>query len=518
MGFQDVTHRRQKLKYDVIVVGGGLGGLMAGITAAKRSRKTLLLEKHVTVGGLAAGFTRKGYYFDAGMSRCMGASIQRYLKEVGLLEQADLRPHHGIWNIAGQWIDYDRLDGFFEGLAELFPEEKGAICAFYARAVRPKEKLLELLFMDTSAMPALRKTAHMLRLLFAFPAIAKGMSSKVREKAVLGKYLDPGGSAYAFLAEREDEVDYRGEFSFTTKVGKWYTQMFNVYPAIGFQGLADAMAAVLTAHGGEVRTSAPVSRILIDGGRAVGVEVQMHGETETLSADRIICAIDLRKACYQLIGTQHIDSDFIARLDKSKLSCAIPLLFLGMNVPPQTIRERFQGHEEVFYYPAIAPSQGEAFFSDHPMVVHSSCLHNAAHAPAGRINLQVYLSCPPAGWMDNWGVRDGKRTERYRATKEMVIGQVLGALEKLIPELHDRSLLEVCELGTPFTIERYTGSTDGCALGFRMDEDHIHPEGFGKYLERCPDIENLYFAGQQAGYPGGVGTALGSGKRAGELV
>jgi phytoene dehydrogenase-like protein len=36
----------------------------------ERGRKTLLLEKHVTVGGLAAGFTRKGYYFDAGMSRC----------------------------------------------------------------------------------------------------------------------------------------------------------------------------------------------------------------------------------------------------------------------------------------------------------------------------------------------------------------------------------------------------------------------------------------------------------------
>lgn len=49
-------------------------------------------------------------------------------------------------------------------------------------------------------------------------------------------------------------------------------------------------------------------------------------------------------------------------------------------------------------------------------------------------------------------------------------------------------------------------------------EDHIHPKGFGKYLERCPGIGNLYFAGQQAGYPGGVGNALGLGKHAGELV
>jgi hypothetical protein len=51
-----------------------------------------------------------------------------------------------------------------------------------------------------------------------------------------------------------------------------------------------------------------------------------------------------------------------------------------------------------------------------------------------------------------------------------------------------------------------------------MDEDYIHPKRMGKYPERCPGIENLYFAGQQAGYPGGVGITLSSGKHVGELV
>jgi phytoene dehydrogenase-like protein len=390
------------MKYDVIVIGGGLGGLMAGITAAKRGKKTLLLEKHVTVGGLAAGFTRKGYYFDAGMSRCMGASIRPYLKEIGILQQADLRPQRAIWNIEGLWIDYDRLDCFFDGLAERFPEEKEALRAFYTRAVRPKEKLLALIFADTNAMPALQKQLHMLRLLVTMPVIVKGMSSAAMERDVLAEYLDRNGRAFAFLAEKEGEVDYRGEMSFVTKVGKWYSQMFNVYPAAGFQGLADAMAAVLTGHGGEVRTSTPVSQVLIENGRAVGVEVQSHGASETLYADSIICCTDLHKAIYQLIGPQHVDADFVANLDKSRLSYAIPLLFLGVNVPPHRIRECFQGREEVMYYPAIKPSQGEAFFSDHPLVVHSSCLHNPAHAPAGKSNLQVYLSCPPADWMDHW--------------------------------------------------------------------------------------------------------------------
>ena len=74
--------------YDVIVIGGGLSGLAAGITAARRGRKTLLLEKNASVGGLAAGFSRKGYYFDSGMSRVMGFSVRGPLKELGLLESA----------------------------------------------------------------------------------------------------------------------------------------------------------------------------------------------------------------------------------------------------------------------------------------------------------------------------------------------------------------------------------------------------------------------------------------------
>lgn len=94
------------------------------------------------------------------------------------------------------------------------------------------------------------------------------------------------------------------------------------------------------------------------------------------------------------------------------------------------------------------------------------------------------------------GDKGRQENEEYREIKGVFIGHALAALETLIPELKDRSLLEVCELGTPFTIERYTGSTGGSGLGFRIDEDYLNSGRFGTYLDRCELIRNLYCAGQ----------------------
>jgi prolycopene isomerase len=500
--------------WDVIVIGGGLSGLTAAITAARRGRKVLLLEKYATTGGLAAGFTRKGYYFDSGMSRCMDY-IRKPLREVGV--KADLKPQQSIWNIGGCWADYSSLERFFTDLEGIFPEERSGLHRLYENEIRPAEAILATFFGSMDGGNFVEKALGMLRLLGAMRAMQKAKSLQGMEAEVFGKYLDPGGRAYAFLIEREDEVDYRGEMNFFTKAGKLYSQTLNFYPSNGYQGLADDMEAALQALHGEVRTCADVEKILIENKQAVGVQLKAHGRSETINAKKIICSIDLNKTLHRLIGDEYLDAGLLERLAKSKLARAIPILYLGVDIPPEKIKKYFQGREEVCYCPEINPDpDSEHFFRDHTMVVHASCFHNPAHAPAGKTNLQVYLSCPPDGWMENWGLVNGARTERYREIKEMVIADLLSTLEKLIPEL--RARIEVCELGTPFTLERYTGNTDGSCMGFRMDADYINSRKFGAYFDRCPGIANLYFAGQQAGYPGGALSAFGSGKHAGKLV
>ena len=52
-------------KYDVIIIGAGIGGLVCGCYLVKAGLKVLIVEKHYQVGGYCTSFKRKGFTFDA---------------------------------------------------------------------------------------------------------------------------------------------------------------------------------------------------------------------------------------------------------------------------------------------------------------------------------------------------------------------------------------------------------------------------------------------------------------------
>ena len=58
--------------YDLVVIGGGMGGLATAALAQRRGLRVALLESHATLGGCAGYFARGPYHFDAGATALMG--------------------------------------------------------------------------------------------------------------------------------------------------------------------------------------------------------------------------------------------------------------------------------------------------------------------------------------------------------------------------------------------------------------------------------------------------------------
>jgi phytoene dehydrogenase-like protein len=256
----------------------------------------------------------------------------------------------------------------------------------------------------------------------------------------------------------------------------------------------------------------------VEKGRCRGVLAGRAHAEEEIQARNVITAIDLKKVFLGLLEDKEVDSGFRATLEMQEMSETYIPLYLGLRLAPATLRRRLGGSKHLYYSPAMKqpgrdPRDSE-YFKDIGVGLFSSCLINPAHAPAGSSNLLALVTAPPAGWQDNWGLRDGRKTEVYAGLKHRVTGQLLEVLGTLIPELADPAAIEVCELGTPHTIERYTGNTGGSSCGFCWDLDRTFVKGAmpGKYFDRYKAIKGLHLAGHQTSYGGGIPNALLTGK------
>ncbi|XP_011042542.1 PREDICTED: prolycopene isomerase, chloroplastic-like [Populus euphratica] len=65
---------RERSKYNAIVIGSGIGGLVAATQLAMKGAKVLVLEKYVIPGGSSGYYKRDGYTFDVGSSVMFGFS------------------------------------------------------------------------------------------------------------------------------------------------------------------------------------------------------------------------------------------------------------------------------------------------------------------------------------------------------------------------------------------------------------------------------------------------------------
>ena len=82
-------------KFDVIVIGSGLGGLTAGATLAKEGKCVLVLEQHFAVGGCATTFNRQGVTYEVGLHEMDWGTPQSDMKQyifqkLGILDSLHL--------------------------------------------------------------------------------------------------------------------------------------------------------------------------------------------------------------------------------------------------------------------------------------------------------------------------------------------------------------------------------------------------------------------------------------------
>ncbi len=502
--------RQLSNKYDVIVIGSGIGSLTTATLLAKSGKKVLILERHYTAGGFTHIFKRKNYEWDVGI---------HYIGEVQRRNSAIKKMFDYITDKKLQWADmgevYDRVIigdktyDFVKGVTSFkaqmkayFPEEGPAIdryvdLVFQANKAMGKFYINKTLPQWVSRFLGILLTKKYLK--FTDQTTYEVLLSLTKNQELIkvltvqyGDYgLPPKQSSFAMHASVVKHYFGGGSF-----------------PIGGSSQIVNTIDPVIEAAKGTILINAEVEEIILDKQRAIGVKMS---DGKSFYAPIIISGAGIMNTYKKMIPKDHkIYKEFSEQLTKVKPSVAHGCLYIGLNGTPE---ELGLPKKNLWIYPGDLDHDGcvDRFLKDHEQpfpVVYVS--FPSAKDPSwserypNKSTIEIITLLPYESFHQWDATRWMKRGETYEAYKEHFSKRLLNHLFEHFPHLKDK--IDCYELSTPLTTKHFVNYEHGELYGLEHTPDRYKQ----KFLNPRTPIKGLFLTGQDI-VTAGVGGALFSG-------
>jgi len=472
----------------VVILGGGISGLTAGIYAQKRGFDSEIYEKQKIPGGECTGWDREGYHIDGCIHWLTGSSennsFGRVWREIGALgPDIDIYYPDCFCTVeyGGTTIKLHRdLEMLRAHLADISPDDKAEIDALCDAIGNMKD------FGIPSIPPDMMNPFDILQFL---RNMSRSMKIMNRFHMSLSEYLQrfrhPAIRAALANVLPSDNCAYVLPYTLGT-----FCSGNGGRPEGGSRAMALRMAAHYKSMGGRLLTGKEAVDIQIDSGRAVKVTFADGG---TVSGDYIIPAMDIHVVLNNLLKGKYTIPQIIER---DADHAAYP--------SPTCVYAAFGIDADLSGTPAdllfeVSPIR----FEDRDLNVMNMkhYCYEPSFAPPGKSVAIVYQSADYDWWKNKH--RD---PEAYRNEKERLMESFAAAIEEHYPDLKGR--VKPLDMATPVTYERYCGAWRGSWMAY----GHT-PKGRQTMLSgRIKGIDNLFMSGQWLMPPGGLPTAIVTGK------
>jgi len=281
-------------RYDVIVIGSGLGGSVCAALLAKAGMKTLLLEKNSRPGGKCTGICVRGF-------------------------RGEMWPTFGIPIEAGPFVDAFRMLGIESKLdiklgsvALMYRQDGGkwttSIDAPGKRVDDPTANMFDAWKLDA------KEREQSLAILAEIAMLTPEQRAALDDVSVqewLAAKQDVPRAVHNFLACQANlmatGVYELVPISEIARVMQVFYGSTTGYPRGGYARLIDEIIAVLEAHGGRLATSAKVERIIVEQGRVAGVATK----DEVFPAPIVVSNAGLQPTVLKLAGEEHFDKSYV---------------------------------------------------------------------------------------------------------------------------------------------------------------------------------------------------------------
>lgn len=480
--------------WDAIVIGSGMGGMTFACLAAQVLGKwVLVLEQHWQAGGFTHAFRREGWRWDVGLHYLGGLAPGGSTRQVfdlvtgGSVALAPLPDRYDVIHAGADTygVPGDRARMEAE-LTRRFPHEAEGLRRYFALTRRINRALGTALFAPSAPgwMGALIRLVSWRTLRLARRTTREVIAECVADPA-LRHILAARWGDYG-VPPSESAFGYHALILGSYGAGAWY-------PEGGGGAIARAVARVLRAHGGEVRLNTRVRRILLENGRAVGVEVvDAHGKVSELRAGVIVSNAGLARTA-ALAG-------FAAPALAPSPSAVT--LYLGLSDDPRELG--IDGANHWFVLPGV---RGERLASladltsDQPPMAFVS-FSSVVEGATTKHTAQVMTLAEPGAFAGWEGTQWRERGDEYAALKERIAASAIARLDKAFPGIAARVAMH--ELSTPLTVERFTGHAGGSIYGAG-----VTPARLAARVGARTPVKGLLLTGADVCTPGVQGAMMG---------
>jgi len=469
-------------KDKLIIIGAGIAGLSAGCYARMNGYDVEIFEKHILPGGMCTSWERKGYTFDYCIHNLSGTApgsdLRQMWDELGALEDTGIIDQDVFVRVegpSGEYLDwFTKLDRLETHLKSIAPGDSPAIDDLIGAA----RKFIGADFFSMQ-LGGFCKT---LKLFSRLPAVNRW--SKVKMGEFARRFQNP------FLRRAFCHVMYDIPCA---EVPMLALLLFMAgfesgdlgWPVRGSLAFSQRIEKLLKELGGVVNYRSEVKTILVENNRAVGIRLEDGSE---YMADRIISAADGYNTIYNMLDGHYINEP-IQRYYDSVGDCSPFGLFIFLGLNGDLSKE---------------PHALTLLF-DEPLdlgKIKQDSLHlivfgpESGLAPEGKSILKIEAQANYFYWKEK---RDADHSA-YRREKERMAQLIIDRIKPRFPILQDK--IEVMDISTPSTAERFTGNRFGWQAGPpKEDAAKIMRKGLSKTL---PGLDNFHMVGQWASASLGV--------------
>ncbi len=485
-----------------IIIGAGIAGLSAGCYGQMNGYRTQIFEMNNEVGGCCTSWKRNSYTIDGCFHYLTGSSPGQVFypiwEELGALEGRTIVNHKEYARIEGDggevFIVYSDIDRLEKHMKELAPEDKEVIEVF-TEGIR---KMINFP-MPVEKAPELYTPIDGFRMMFKmFPYLnfyRKWRHITIQDYAQ--RFRNPFlRQAFLSIVNLQNRPDF--PLLGIQQVLAWMDQKTAGYPVGGSLKFARSLGRRYLELGGEINYASRVNKILVENDQALGVQL---ADGSKHYADNIISASDGHRTIYGLLDGAYIN---IAIQDYySELPVNPPIIHIGLGVA-----RSFDGMPHSV--------TGTDFPLDEPVSIGRQkqdrmCVQiynfDPSLAPVGKTVMRIYFATDYEYWN-----KLKQNPEQYEAEKDNVADQVVAALDRRYPGL--AAQVEMRDVATPTTFERYTGNWQGSFMGWETSTKTL----IMRMRKTLPSLNNFYMAGMWVEPGGGVPTAAMSGRNVTQLI